>query len=429
MRIHAKLVSFVSVALVIPLLLSIYYVRYFGRLYYRQQQELIHSMIAEELAEALQDGIHQKVQQIANWTEFGPLSAIASSLPVSPFNPADVQRVESTWSSGREEASILSNSLSEVIRAFERINPEFAEIMMTDSYGRLNGASRPTTDYWQADEEWWQSAQTLSSGDELIQGLLYDESAGALVIDMVFPVFSPGNSAGRIGTLKASLNAARFLQRAAPHPWNKAITCDLVFPDGRIFAHINSGDSPELSSISPELLRELLAKPGRRGAVDLFPGKASLTAIAPLWIMSRPEGDRDAQGDAGELYVVASRGLEETMSPVRTVLRQMTVGWVAVTLLIAGISYLLATFWVARPIKTLRRASMSFVDYIKLSEQGRYEDSWESRQKVRRRMSELETIQSRDELQGLSRDFMRMGERMLVFFRQIEERLADKKQK
>jgi HAMP domain-containing protein len=105
----------------------------------------------------------------------------------------------------------------------------------------------------------------------------------------------------------------------------------------------------------------------------------------------------------------------------------LTVWGVIATLLIASIGYLLAICWFARPIKKLSSASQSFVQYIKMSEQGRFEDSWESRQKVRRRMNELETIRNRDELQGLARDFIRMGERMLIFFRKIEEHLTDKK--
>jgi len=128
-----------------------------------------------------------------------------------------------------------------------------------------------------------------------------------------------------------------------------------------------------------------------------------------------------------ELYAVVSSDLIAAMMPVREMLRQLTVWGITASLLIAVIGYLLATYWFARPIKKLRNASESFVHYIKQSEEGRFEDAWESRQKVRQRMTELETIRNRDELKGLARDFIRMGDRMLIFFRQIEERLTDKK--
>jgi len=67
MKIHVKLVGFVSAALVAPLLLGIFYVRHFGRLYYQEQQGVIHLMIAEEMAGTLQDGIGRKFDQALNW--------------------------------------------------------------------------------------------------------------------------------------------------------------------------------------------------------------------------------------------------------------------------------------------------------------------------------------------------------------------------
>lgn len=431
MKIHAKLVSFVSVALVVPLLLGVYYVRHFGRLYYQKQQGIIYLMVAEEMAGTLQDGIRQKFQQILNWVSVSALSSMAAGIPVALFSAEEIQTIESTWSSSSTvtgvEQAILSNPLSNSIRAFQRVNPEFAEILMTDRYGRLIGATHPTTDYWQADEAWWKSASGFPAGDGLIEGLLYDESAGVLVIDMVFPVYDPEHPNDFIGVLKVSLHATRFLLRAAPRPWSKELARDIIFPDGRVFARISAGESPDFSRISGETLQQLLTAPERWRTVELNPGTLSLAAAVPMQVMDESPGWQEEPKDTRELYVVVSRDLDKAMMPVREVLRLLTVWGIVAVLLIAVISYLLATYWFARPIKKLRKASMSFVDYIRLSEQGHYEESWESRQKVRQRMNELETIRSRDELQGLSRDFIRMGERMLVFFRQIEERLTDKK--
>lgn len=428
MKIHVKLIGFVSAALVVPLLLGVFYVRHFGKVYYQKQQGIIHLMIAEELAGTLQDGIRQKFEQVLNWVPLSPIPFLAA-VPVSPPAMEDVQRAESMWAAsagttGGIQRMILSSPVSDSIHAFQQLNPEFAEIMMTDRYGRLIGASNPTTDYWQADEAWWTVASNLPAGRGRIQGLVYDDSSGVMAIDMAFPVYSAGNPGDFLGVLKVSLNATRFLQRAAPRPWSKAIARDLVFPDGRVFAHINSGENPEFPQISEVILRKLLAAPDRRGTVEIIPGTLSLAAVAPIQIMS----DSPISEGSGELYVLVSRDLVKAMMPVRDVLRQLTAWGTVAALLLALIGYLLATYWFARPIKKLRNASESFVNYIKQSEQGRFEDSWESRQKVRRRMSELETIHNHDELEGLARDFIRMGDRMLGFFRQIEERLADKKQ-
>ncbi|MBC8206865.1 MAG: hypothetical protein ISR85_02575 [Kiritimatiellales bacterium] len=431
MRIHAKLVSFVVGALVVPFLLGVFYIRHSGRSYYQEQQGIVHLMIAEELAGTLENSIRQKFQQVLNWVAVSPLCSMAAEDSVSPFNVEDVQQVESRWSLPLETnevlRSILSNPLSEYLCAFRRVNPEFAEILMTDRHGRLIGATNPTTDYWQADEGWWKTGSGLAAATGATEGLLYDASSDVLAIDMVFPVYSLKYPADFIGVLKVSLHARRFLKGTASHPWNKEISRDLILPDGRVLVHLNSESAPDVPQIPEAVLRQLLTSRYGWETVELEPDVLSLSAVAPVQIMDRPFAIGEGTNDVGELYVLVSHGLRETMMPVRSVLRQLTVWGVVMALLVAFASYLLATHWFARPIKKLRGASQSLVDYIKLGEQGRFEDLWEGQQKATRRLDELKTIRSGDELQDLSRDFIRMGERMISFLHQLQEKLAGKK--
>ncbi|MBI9019925.1 MAG: cache domain-containing protein [Verrucomicrobia bacterium] len=431
MRIKTKLVGFVAGALVVPLLLGVFYVRHFGRLYYLEQQGLVHRMIAEELAGTLHEGVQQKFEQVLNWVALSSIPSLAAEVPGSPFSLANIEQVESTWLVSAEVdgvlKTILSNPLAGSIGAFQRVNPEFAEILMTDRHGRVIGATNPTTDYWQADEAWWKTASALPSGTGVIEGLLYDESAGVLAIDMAFPVYRFEKPASFIGVLKVSLDATRFLQRAAPFPWNKAISRDLIFSDGRVFVHIDSGRASGIQQILGGVLRKLLAEPDGWATVELRPGTLSLAAAVPVKIMTRLSVSGEGSKDPRELYAVVSRDLNEAMMPVRDVLRQLTFWGVVAALLVASISYWLATCWFARPIKKLRNASQSFVNYIQQGEQGRFENLWESRKQARQRLNDLETIQSQDELQDLSRDFIRMGERMLTFLRLLEKKQPDDK--
>lgn len=433
MRIHAKLVSFVAGALVVPFVLGIFYVRHFGRLYYLKQQGIVHLMIAEELAGTLQSGVRQKFEQVISWVVASPLHSLASAQTDPSLSMEQVQQLDSQWSSSGQpnevQRAILSNPLSAYMRAFQRVNPELAEMLMTDRRGRLIGATSPSTDYWQADEDWWKTASTLPSGSGKTEGLLCDDSAGALVIEMTFPVYSMEHSAEFIGVLKVSLHATRFLQRVAPRPWNKEIARDLVLPDGRVVVHINSGDRSEFSQLPREVIQELLTAKDEWKAVELHAGVLSLAAAVPIHILDGAAPGFDEAGSPCQLYAVVSRKLDEAMMPVQNILRHLTVWGLLTALLVAVLSYLLATYWFARPIKKLRNAAVSLVDYIKLSEQGRFEDSWDCQQEARRQLSELETIRGRDELEDLSRDFIRMAERVLGFLRRIEQKLNEVKRK
>ncbi|MHC4480195.1 MAG: hypothetical protein ACYS1C_04410, partial [Planctomycetota bacterium] len=53
----------------------------------------------------------------------------------------------------------LGNAAAAQLRAFQQTAPErYAELMLTDRAGGLSAATNVTTDYYQADELWWQRA-------------------------------------------------------------------------------------------------------------------------------------------------------------------------------------------------------------------------------------------------------------------------------
>ena len=59
---------------------------------------------------------------------------------------------------------------------------------MTDRYGALVGTTDVTSDYYQADEEWWQEAYNDGEGGIYLSSLVYDESSGTWSIQIALPV-------------------------------------------------------------------------------------------------------------------------------------------------------------------------------------------------------------------------------------------------
>lgn len=430
MKIHAKLVGFVVVALLIPLFLGIFYIHYFGQFYYQKQKGVLYLTIAEELADTLQDGVQRNFQKVSNWIHFGAIPHLIEAVPVPPVNMEEILRMESSWADlSTNDAplhAILSCPLSVQLRVFQLINPVFAEILVTDRFGRLIGATNPTTDYWQSDEFWWESAAALSREEGLVHGVVYDESADVLAIDMAFPVFSTDAPHEFLGALKVSLHATHLLQLAAPDPWNKEILRDIFFPDGRLLIRLDGGAEPGLSHIPAPVFQALLETTGKWVTVELEPGTPALAAVVRIPIVHglfiSPEGPARTR----ELYVVVHRDLEATMRPVREMLWQLTFYGVVTALIFALLSYLMTQCWFARPLAKLRAATLSIVKHIQQSEQGRYEDAWDSRLAAKEKLTALEAIHTRDELQDLSADFVRMGGRMLDFHRQLEQELTEK---
>ena len=103
-------------------------------------------------------------------------------------------------------------ALRSFIAAFEG----FKEIFVTDMRGANVCVSKRTTDYYQADEDWWQDA---ARSDKPLSGRLsYDKSADAVGVAAYVPVFDPTRGT-RLGVAKAII---RHDMRKRPAPQESA---------------------------------------------------------------------------------------------------------------------------------------------------------------------------------------------------------------
>jgi len=104
--------------------------------------------------------------------------------------------------SGEEIARQLTDAkCNESLKLFQNSFKGFAEIFVANARGLNVCQTNKTTDYYQADEDWWERA---FKGGELYRhsSLEFDESAGVFAIPVHLPVRDPAN--GRvIGAAKA----------------------------------------------------------------------------------------------------------------------------------------------------------------------------------------------------------------------------------
>ncbi|QHI68330.1 SpoIIE family protein phosphatase [Tichowtungia aerotolerans] len=425
MRIHVKLIGFVAGVLLVPFLIGVIYIDHFGKAYYQKQQGILYLTIAEELADTLQTGIKREFRHILDWVEISPVAALSKEYAAVPLDMGEVSLKDTAWPNLTEQdptiQEILSNPLSDYLRVFNGINPWFAEIIVTDRHGRLTGATNKSTDYWQADEPWWQKTSTFPSGKGYLSSIQKDESAGVLAIDIATPVYSKDSSSEFLGVLKTSLNIKSILRQAAPSPWNKEISRNIFFPDGRLLTRIDGETIPGASSLSPTVLQQLTESRGHWTTAEIIPGKPALVASVTIRLTNE-----EVMEAPPELIVVVCRDLDVAMMPVRNTLHQLTLYAVFSLIILAVASYLIATHWFAQPLEQLRGAALSIVKHIKQSEQGQFEEMWESRQAAAETLADLESIQTKDEIQELSEDFIRMGRRVLNFQRQMERELMEK---
>ncbi len=121
-----------------------------------------------------------------------------------PRNDFEILKLEEQWRRSSATSSFITERIDHYcsleLNAFMRENPEFVEIFVTNKSGFNVCQTNKTTDYYQADEEWWQT--TMSENKPSHGKLTYDQSADTMAVPIYVPVLNR-QGAGTLGVAKA----------------------------------------------------------------------------------------------------------------------------------------------------------------------------------------------------------------------------------
>ena len=119
------------------------------------------------------------------------------------ITPEQIEALDREWRKpGLEIAKQLTDKkCNESLILFQRTYDAFAEIFVTGVRGLNVCQTNKTTDYYQADEDWWQRTFTrgLSQRESALE---FDKSAGVFAIPIYLPIRNP-SSRDIIGVAKA----------------------------------------------------------------------------------------------------------------------------------------------------------------------------------------------------------------------------------
>ena len=122
------------------------------------------------------------------------------------LNVQFILRQDASWRQAKEAdgfaAALMANACAELLDQFRQQNRGFAEIMVTDGRGLNVAITNRTSDYYQADEFWWQNAFDEGRGNSHYGHIEYDESAETESIALNVPVRDPETNRA-IGVIKA----------------------------------------------------------------------------------------------------------------------------------------------------------------------------------------------------------------------------------
>ncbi len=152
------------------------------------------------------------------------------------------REMDKKWA--REENVDLTKEYleSEIAQELKNIlghDKSIAELFITDRFGGLVASSGKTTDFYQADEEWWQRAYSEGKGHVYIGDIEFDESSKVRTIPISIPI---KDGEGRVlGVAKGIVDSAFFWQSVQSSNYGSGQRVILITKNGIILSHPQEG--------------------------------------------------------------------------------------------------------------------------------------------------------------------------------------------
>ncbi|RPJ73180.1 MAG: hypothetical protein EHM24_08395 [Acidobacteria bacterium] len=185
----------------------------------------------------------------------------AAAASATASGPALTRQQDEEWQRTRKVpaalAGLFTNEASRFLSEVTRNDPTYRELLLADRHGRLVAASAMTSDYNQADEEWFtRTIQGGASGRMQVGGVTWDESAGTWALEISVPVEEAAAS-GLVGVLKAVVDVREIVATVAAVRLGATGDATLVEDDG---AMVLSAARPVARAqfFAADLLRERL---------------------------------------------------------------------------------------------------------------------------------------------------------------------------
>lgn len=132
-------------------------------------------------------------------------------------------------------AGYLEGPLNEHMKLYARGKENVAEVFLSDRYGGLVASSAKTSDFYQADESWWQEAFAGGKGRQLVRDLTFDASSGFWGIEIATPL--KNEEGGVLGIVKHILKSDALFAVLENFRFGKTGHAVLVNGAGNILFH------------------------------------------------------------------------------------------------------------------------------------------------------------------------------------------------
>jgi methyl-accepting chemotaxis protein len=200
-----------------------------------------------------------------------------------------------------------TNSVTPILHRFRDIFGEHTEIFVTDIRGGTLGTTNMLPDYYQADEEWWQTAYNNGEGAVFISDPIYDVNADILGIQIAVPIFSESDQGELLGIVRSTVDIEALTQELALAKIGDTGRAELLDKNGRVILDSSTETPPQF----PDSLVQLLLSPGATRIIARDEtGERSIFGVAELPTLTEAE--------AGALALQSqARRVEDALAQLR----------------------------------------------------------------------------------------------------------------
>lgn len=262
---------------------------------------------------------------------------------------AELAKLDEVWINANDDSTVLqlylNNSVAAEMKAFQGVFPDHIEIFVTDIYGGLVGATNRTSDFFQADETWWQAAYNNGSGSIYIGEPVIDESSDTYSLVMAIPLYDKEGSLA--GILRSTYNLASLsaLMGQAGARFQD-VHLDLLLLNNQVF-NAESIRLGRTDPITPEIADQLEAATGRPYSEFVFEDELSFVSQAPV----NSTTDDPAVANLG-WKLIAHQPRQTALAPAQAQSR-ITILWGLAVVVAAIIMAVFVGQRLARPITQL----------------------------------------------------------------------------
>ncbi|MEK6958917.1 MAG: sensor histidine kinase [archaeon] len=339
------------------------------------EQALIDAIGKDEkfFANVIIEGIEKSGSDKVNqWSLFLQRSNIAGEIAKSNAefdsmdNPLEYSlSVDKSWiySPFGEDPKIVSdvinNSVSNELRKEILISEEiyglplFSEVFLTNKYGAVIAETSKTTDYYQADEAWWQNARNEGI---YVSDIIYDASSKTHGLELCISVNDKnGSFAGVLKVvmdIRAFTNLIEDLKKNAYSKDGKKLEVEFITSDGKLM--YSTAPHRPYEDISRRDYAQKVLSFGPPYFITYY----DITHKEDLFMFAYANSFGEINFPNLGWSVITYRPANEVLEPGRELTRKGMIIFLTVILFIFVIS-LVTSFLIVQPIKQLKKATDS----------------------------------------------------------------------